>query len=335
VSRGNRAGGDIGAPTRGSGVGGEIALHYRDRRRALVVVGTLVAVGLLAFALGGPWWQMDLLSSTTGGGSSQQVQSAQAQYALDGSIHCSVVGWGGPMSTPCSGLSSTASGVPAILDAVAYSVVWGLIGLGIVAAGLLGLGVLGVVFGRWQLRIATLLLFVVAIAALTIPVAAVAVGPGAQAQSYCSSWSEGYVTCSFFWGGSTVGAFPGGCGACADVLNWGAGLAWYGTVAAGGLALFGAYVLWIGRKGPFTKAEEAAWAKSRGYMERPGSGLTPQFPSALARPAPAAPPGPSPVVPPVRMDPARRAPWKCPRCGTVNGPWNGICGRCREARPDG
>jgi hypothetical protein len=328
--------GDL-APPRGRavrGISGEITVHYRDRRRGLSVLAALLVAGLLAFAIQGPWWQMNLISSSESP-TPTQVQSSQAQFSLDGAIRCSVAGWYNTNTTPCTILAPTASGLGGLLDGVSADVLWVLIGAALGAGGLLALALAGAIFGRWQLTVATDLMIVLAIGILVVAILPVALGPGPQAASYCRAWSSTVSSCGFFWGGTSVAPYAGGCGACATVFNWGAGLSWFAAVAAGGIALLSAYALRVGRKGPFTKDEQLAWARQLGYVTRPTA--TPTSPArGAASPGAATPsavPFPGVAIAPHSVGPEGRTPWSCPRCGLVNAPWSQWCGRCRGAKP--
>jgi hypothetical protein len=304
-----------------------VTIHYRDRRRALAGILLVLAALLLISSLGGPWWQLSLLTTNVSSGQAGQVQSSEVIFSLWGPVTCALTNWGS--HNPCNVVSSEPSGFVGALDT----------GLGLLFAGLAAIGLAGATFailagagvarGRWQLVLALLFAIAVAAGAVGGCLGAAAIGPGAQANSYCYNWSVNATQCGLFWGSAAVSPYPLACTVCANELSWGASNAWYFSLVAGFLGAIGAYLLWVGRKGPLTKAEVTAWAAQRGYVR-------------TAPPPSSAPAGPGP--PPPRLEslpagavgtksafaesPTRRTSWKCPRCGVSNAPWAAACGRC-------
>jgi hypothetical protein len=310
-----------------AGPAAAITVHYRDRRRA--VAGAMLAVSavLLLVAFGGAWWGAGVVATDVSGNSVAQVQSSHFVVYLSGQIDCSVRGWGA--NNPCSVVASQASGALATLDGVIDAGLLVIAGLGLAGAGLGFVIAFGRATARWQLTLAILLAAAVAAAVLGLCASAVVEGPGAQIDGYCYLWSGNYTHCGAFWGGATVSPYPGGCSVCEDAMTWGAGPSWYLALVAGLLGVPASYLFWVGRRGPLTAAEVEAWARSRGYVKR-----TPP-PAAPASSPAAGPPGLERLPPPAEgtvsaysATPARRSPWRCPRCQTSNAPWALACGRC-------
>jgi len=312
--------------------GPRVSVHYRDRRRPFSAALVGIAVVLLGYSLGGAWWQVSLESSSSTSGGFGQIANVEVRFTLGGTIECTAVGWVPP--TPCAAVPSSETGPTRLLDLGTYFALLVGIGVGILTAGLVVAGNLGLVLGRRQLLLAIVLAFVVAGVALSTPVVGAVAGPGAQGESICGTLSEGFVDCHLYWGGAPVGPYPGGCYDCANQESWGAGVAWFSTMVAGGLAFLSGYLLWIGRKGPYTNAEERAWAISKGYIDRPRPTPLP-IPTRTGEPPEEIPQtsGPGALRSALPLPSDRRASWRCLECGTVNAPWAEMCGRCRSVRP--
>lgn len=275
---------------------------------------------------------MALIGTATDTGSVQQVQSVTISYGLTGAVSCTTTGWAAP--TPCQNVSGHTTGNVRTLEGVIDPSLEVLAAGGLVSTALAGLGALGRTFGRSQLTLTLTLAIAITAAGLALPIASVVVGPGSQAATYCGELSGNQTYCPSYWGGATTGSIPGDCSPCGESLHWGAGTAWYETIAASGLFVLAWYLLWVDRDRPFTKEERDAWEASLvTSLLSPKPAATPS-----TRVASLTPPPPS-NAPPVRMRNALppptepRGPWSCPECRTTNSPWAMHCGQCHAPRP--
>jgi hypothetical protein len=298
-----------------------------DFHRSLATVLLVAATILTGVAIHGPWWQASRISTSEL--SPGQIQDVQVYFKLDGSISCST--YGGWTSNPCQNISSSISGSFGLLYSAIDYTLYGLLAAGVAAAVCLGAGIMGYSFGRTQFTLTLVASLVVGVAALGFSISSVALGPGSQAAGYCAALSGDQASCSFFWGGTTAGVISGSCIECLSSFGWGSGVSWDTTTAAGALALFGWYLLWRGRHGPFTKGEQEAWAAAnRPYsLSNPPPGpstTTPGLPAGLT-----APTGRSAIP----FSATRTTRWTCRRCRTVNSPWAMHCGACGDSRPEG
>jgi hypothetical protein len=305
-----------------------------DFHRTVATVLLVAAAILASISINGPWWATSRVATSTV--SYEQVQSLTLSFELNGSIGCSMFGWN---PSPCLNVSSSFSGAYATFYGAIDDALYVLVAAGFAAAAFLGAGALGKSFGRLQFTLALAFAFAIAIAALGVTATSAVVGPGPDASNLCSLYSGNVTSCSSYWGGVTAGAIPGACLECSTNFGWGAGWSWYFTFFAGAGSLFAGYLLWRGRRGPFTQQEQAAWAvENRPFQltslppAAPATAPTaapivPQRPAAP--PAPTAPTGRSAIP----FSAARTTRWACRRCRTVNSPWSNHCGACGSARP--
>lgn len=314
---------------RGRGAG---AFHFVDRRRLYAALCTGVATALLCLAVQGPWWVATELAYDPL--TSVQVQSITVDFHLGGYVSCSTYNWHPPYF-PCDNVSGTVEGTLGLVYLGANDAVLAMAFAAAIASALLWVGNTGLNLGRPQLRLILLLLLALMLTGAGVLGATTLAGPGAQGAAFCNVYSGDITNCPFFWGSQGVDGAPGECPTCGFLLHWGGGTAYYETLAATGL-LGAAYVLVrIGRKGPYSPEEQAAWAA----MNRPVtlSGRGPSLPASWESPAASRVSEwtQAPVQSSVYPAEVTREAWRCPRCGRVNSPWAGLCGHCREARPPG
>ena len=317
---------------RGTRPGHDRPFHYVDFHRTIATLLLVVAAVLAAVSINGPWWAESRIATSEV--TYQQVQSITLSFDLNGGLACSAFGW---QPTPCQNVTGSMNGTLVSIFAGVDVALYALVGLGILAAGFLTAGALGKTFGRIQLRLAIAFALGLGVIALAVTVGTAVIGPGPQASALCEVYSGNLTGCSGYWGGTTAGVIPGGCLECATNFGWGASWSWYYTLGAG-IASSGAwYLLWRGRRGPFTQREHALWALENRPFE-------------LSSPAPAPPPTPVsgppsnaiaslPSLAPVASRGAipysedRRTRWICRRCQTVNSPWAKHCGACGATHP--
>jgi len=305
-------------------------MHYRDRRRLVAAVLFLIAAGLLAGAVNGTWWEASLISTSPGG---PQVQSVTVSYQLTGAIDCAMVGWHPP--TPCNNVTSSSSGGVRVLEAVIDPALEILAGAAVVAAVFSGLGAYLVTFGRLQLTLTFVLVLAIVAASLALALASIGVFPGPQAAVFCEPLSGNQTSCGSFWGSVTPGLIAQECTRCFLTMQWGPSLPWYATVLAVGPLLGGWYLLWIGRKGPFTRDELVAWSREN----RPVSlaAPTPVYSYPTGRPSGPVPEKTDRPAAGLDIGPSRLpggGAWKCPSCRTVNSPWAQRCALCGTPPPE-
>lgn len=291
---------------------------------------------LFALSWNGAWWQTNLVASS-------QVEPAQVQHVLlsfelTGAISCSTYGW--PSShSPCQNFSTEMTGpLKDFYIAIGYALVV-LTGIVAVATSLALLGAFGVVFGRLQIRLVLGVLLVAVIVGFGLLAASAVAGPGAQGSADCLALSGGITNCPFFWGSSPASVYPGGCPICYQSLLWGAGPSYYEILGGVGFGALAWWLLWQGRRGPYSRTELAVWSvQNRPYrLSGPSEAPATRTPGAPPQPGPGlvsayVRPPPTPTVPP--PGPAK-VPWTCPECGQRNSAWAGQCGRCRTDRPKG
>jgi hypothetical protein len=306
-----------------------------DRRRylanVLLFVATLFLLGAVA---NGSWWQTELVSISPV--THLPYQHVLIQFRLGGSVACSTLNWWDNATNPCLNVSSQIQGVRGTLYWAADGIVVALLVAFALATVLTTLGNFGITFGRLQL---TILLFLVLglflLGTVTLTSTAV-VGPGSQASAYCSTLSADASGCPIFWGGTVAGVIPGGCAGCTNTEGWGGGFAYYYTLVATAMSVFAWWLLWDGRRGPYSKEEQAVWSAHNRPYSLHGStmgGLTAAGPSVPLTPPSAYTRPIAPVVPSRVSIPTK--PWTCPACGRVNSPWAGQCSVCRGDRPAG
>jgi hypothetical protein len=304
--------------------------HYVDMHRSIAVVLLVVMAVLAVVSVNGAWWSVSRVSTSYTSG--EQVQNVVVTFNAGGSTSCTTfpAEWD---PDPCSNISAVLSGTVGTFDDSLNVGLFVLLGTSLAAAALLGIGLLGYSFGRSQLKFALALALATGIVALGLVGAAAAIGPGPQAQGYCSYLSANQTSCPSFSGGVNAGSIPGGCDECATSVHWGGGLGFYFVVAGGALSLLGWFLLWRGRNGPFTQEEQANWAsKNRPFSL---SDLPPP-PVAGSASAAAGLMAPLPVQPgrsAIPFSSSRTTRWACRRCQTVNSPWASRCGACGDHRP--
>jgi len=324
-------GGSASAPrTSGGGRRPLRPFHYVDLHRTIAVV-LLVAVAVLAgVSVNGPWWTISRVSTSYLSG--EQVQSVVVTFNAGGSTSCTIY----PLEwhpNPCTNVSSTISGTVGAFDTALDVGLLAIAGMALGSAVLIAVGTWGFSFGRAQLRIAIAMALAVAVVSLGLVGAAVAIGPGAQAAGYCAFLSGNQTSCPSFAGGVIAGIIPGACDDCASNLHWGGGLSFYLVLGGGAASLLGFVLLWRGRHGPFTRAEQAEWsAKNQPYslsdLPPPTAAAGPT--EAASRMAPLPAPGSRNAIP---FSSSRTTRWTCARCQTVNSPWAARCGACGDHRP--
>jgi hypothetical protein len=306
-------------------------IQYNDPARKWASVTLLIATVLLFLSVNGPWWQATYSSSTAGTGG--LVQRATVTFHVGGTVTCATYNW--PASSPCQNVSSEQVGWRATVSSGFNAV---LLGLFFAAAGswtLATLGNVGIRFARGQLLVEVALVLAVAVAALGLLVGSVALGPGPQAGTYCWYFSGNITTCPFYWGGATAGAIPGACDLCDDAISWGAGAAYYETLAATALVGGTGVYLWRGRKGPYLPEEVAAWSVRNAPFSIPVESPPPL--AAAAAPTPAPVNAFTAVRPPISEDyhgfHIAESPWTCAQCQSVNSRFALQCRTCHAERP--
>ncbi len=310
-------------PTNGSaGHGRHRPFHYVDLHRRIAVLLVLAAAVLGALSINGPWWTATRVSASEL--TNEQVQNVEVEFNAGGSASCS--SWRDWHPDPCANISSSVAGVVGsaygALDLGLGAIVAGALGAG----ALLGLGLLGYSFGRAQFTLAIVLALAVGLLALGMVGFTVALGPGPQAAGYCAALSANQTTCPSFLGGVTAGVIPGSCIECASKLNWGGGYAFFATIGLTAASLFGAFLLWRGRHGPFTQREQWEWAAANQPYQ-----LTDRGPPGEAG-APTGATLPSTGRNAIPFSASRTTRWVCHRCRTVNSPWATRCGACGDHR---
>jgi len=308
-----------------------MALHYVDRRRTIAALLLAVAGLLLFLAVSGAWWQVELIASNPL--TNAQVQHVLVTYGLGGSVNCSTWRW--PPSNPCNNITA-GMGSPqrAAYQVANYAV--GALAVGAwIAAGMLLLGVYGVNFGRPELRLLLAWGLALALVGTATIVGTVVLGPGSDAGTYCSELSGNVTTCPIYYGSTNAGIIPGGCQSCDLLLSWGGGPSFYLAVVATGMMALAWWLLYVGRKGPFSRDEQAAWAVTNRPLSLTGPGPgRPNMRYDVPVPPPAspyvAPPSSSAASPRFKL---RTDPWTCPRCGRVNSAWAGMCLGCQGPPP--
>lgn len=306
-------------------------MHFVDRRRTYAGVLLLAIGGLFLLSVGGAWWQAELLASSPL--TNAQVQHVTISFNLGGGLSCSTWRW--PPSNPCNNISGPMQGPREIVYAAANYIVGALGVAALLGAGLLFTGNAGLNFGRVELRMLILLVLAIAVVGAAVVVITVGASPGPQAGTYCAELSGNVTTCPIFFGSAAAGVIAGGCNQCDLVYTWGGGLAFYESVAATGAAAAAWWLLWVGRAGPFSRAEQVAWAVSNRPLALTGPGLgRPGMRFEGPKPPPVASFAPSATAePPAPRFKLRADPWTCARCGRVNSPWAGMCMVCRGPPP--
>ena len=307
-------------------------MHYVDRRRTYAVLLLVVAGILLFLAIGGSWWQTELIASNVL--TNAQVQHVLVTYNLGGSVTCTTWRW--PPSNPCNNITA-GMGNPQryVYDAADY-VVMGLVVVAWADAVLLMLGISGVNFGRPELRLLTALTLAIALTGAALIVGTIAIGPGANAATYCTALSGDVTTCPIYYGSTNAGIIAGGCQQCDLLLTWGGGSSFYFALGATGAVALAWWLLYVGRKGPFSREEQAAWAVTNRPLSLTGPGpgrpnMRYDAPVAAAGSGYVGPTSSSAASPRFKL---RSEPWTCPRCGRVNSAWAGMCLACKGPPPE-
>jgi len=294
-------------------------LHHVEPSRTIASVSLLIVAALLFFAVGGSWWQAELVGANPS--TDAQVQNVVITYRLGGFVDCSTWKWESAI-TPCANVSSSQGGVEGGFAMVANGALVGLLAATVFAWSLATLGNVGIRFGRRQLHAEIAIVLVVALVAGGLLIGGLAAGPGPQASGYCWILSGNVTGCSFFWGGTPAGQITGSCENCTSQLSWGAGLSYYETLGAFAVATGTGAALWLGRKRPYTHEEVEVWAQRFGpvaFLPRtdgPGG--------ETARPGSS---GPGYRV--------AETPWTCPNCHAANSQYALLCRECRTERPRG
>jgi hypothetical protein len=315
------------------------AVRYYDRARRWVVVPLAIGAFLLFAALfGGVWWETGLHSVAPVSG--LQHEFVLVHFEIGGSVTCVEGNWTFP-PTPCSNLTErTMTGSLGRFYADLPILLAALGGVAVVVTALVLLGNLRILRRRVQLVVEIGLVVALAAASFAIPLGTALAGPAPPAGAICYYLSGNNSTCPGFWGSTYALLIPGECNVCKNTVSWGAGDAFYQTVAAGVFFAGSAVVLAVRRRQPFTLDEEVAWAAR--YRAIPAPDAAPPSPPAASEPPPlAVPVSPSTRPAKTQVDPRwatgryvmPTAPWVCPQCGTQNLQWSNLCRSCGGDRP--